>query len=403
MSVTRVLLISPVPDRDPPSGDVTYTRQLLASPPPGVEYTTYDQALDDGTLVEVGSRSAVSTTQGLARVGQLLVAAARKAEHVVRRSGLTYREPVRVFRVQNDAFDLVHVHVFSHLFLGTRPPVLASAGGPLRWVYGDAWGWSDRRLRIADAVDTLIGAAWNATLCGRRLGQANLFVAPSTYLQRWLLARGWNPSDIVVQPNYLVPPPGGSASPRSAHTPTLGFVARDFDAKGGHTVLETFARLRDSIPDLRLLVAGSPPPADAPTAGITWMGEVSREELLQDVLPQVDVLVYPSHFDTGVPYSAMEALSLGIPAVVSDYRSLPDLVGDDAGTVCPAGDVDAFVASMLRLLEDADQWDSASTAAAQRFNERFSARSQAPRLRTIYDLALRRKSVSDRRRRRWVT
>lgn len=389
MNVRRVLLISPVPKRDPPSGDVTYTQQLVASPPPGVEYTTYDAALADGTLVEVGSRAAVRAATGLTKVGQLLAAAVRKAEHIVRRSGLTYREPVRVFSVEGDAYDLVHVHVFNHRFIGARPPVVASAGGPLRWVYGDAWGWSDRRLRVADLVDGLIGAAWDATLCGRRLGRADLFVAPSTYLKDWLVARGWTPDDVVVQPNYLMPPAGPELL-RPGPPRTLGFVARDFAAKGGHTVLEVFALLRDSMPDVRLLIAGSSPPADAPAGGITWLGELSREDLLRNVLPKVDVLIYPSQCDTGVPYSAMESLSFGIPAVVSDYGSLPALVGDDAGIVCRGGDTVAFVAGVRGLLEDADRWRQASFAAERRFAQHFSATSQAPRLGATYARALRR-------------
>ena len=55
----RVLLISPVASLDPGSGDVTYTEQLLASPPPGVSYTTYDEALTAGALVEVGARASL--------------------------------------------------------------------------------------------------------------------------------------------------------------------------------------------------------------------------------------------------------------------------------------------------------------------------------------------------------
>lgn len=41
----RVLLLSPVRALDPQNGDVTYPEQLLASPPDGVVYTTYAEAL----------------------------------------------------------------------------------------------------------------------------------------------------------------------------------------------------------------------------------------------------------------------------------------------------------------------------------------------------------------------
>lgn len=396
----QVLLVSPVPALDPPSGDVTYTRQLLACPPPGVTYTTYDEAIRDGTLIEVGSRDAVRAARGVDRGLQILSAVARKFEHAVRTSGLTYREPVRVFRVTEDAYDLVHVHVFSHRFLGPHPPVIASAGGPLRWVYGDAWGWSALRLCVADALDSAFGIAWDATLCGRRQGRAELFISPSDYLKTWLLARGWPAERISVQPNYLVPPTlGGSAHAPKASPRTFGFVARDFNAKGGAAVLEAFSVLRAANAGLRLVVAGSSSPATVVPEGVEWLGEIDRAELLDRVLPTIDILLYPSRFDTGVPYSAMEALANGIPAVVTDYRSLPDLVGEGAGVTCRPDDVGSLVEGALGLLVPS-QWAQSSAAAAKRFREHFSAATQAPRLGCIYDSVVERSAAGDVRRKR---
>ena len=93
----RVLLMSAVPTRDPHSGDVTYTEQLLANPPPGVEYTTYDSAARDGTLREVGSRSELAAAVGRHRAGALFrglgAAALRTVESGVRSTGRTFREP----------------------------------------------------------------------------------------------------------------------------------------------------------------------------------------------------------------------------------------------------------------------------------------------------------------------
>ena len=133
-SQLRVLLISPVRGVDPNSGDVTYTEQLLASPPPGVEYTLYPDAIAAGTLRERGSRMSVRVARGPALGPELGFAAWRKAETLVRRTGLAYRERLRLFSVDPGAFDLVHVHVFHTRFVGEHPPVLMSAAGPLGWV-----------------------------------------------------------------------------------------------------------------------------------------------------------------------------------------------------------------------------------------------------------------------------
>lgn len=396
----RVLLISPVPQLDPPSGDVTYTRQLLAAPPPGVLYTTYDQAIEDGTLTEAGTRRALQQAEGRERVRQLLVAGARKFEHVLRRSGLAYREQIRVFQVDRDAFDLVHVHVFHHRFLGATPPVIASAGGPLRWVYADAWGWSTTRIAVAEGIDQVLGALWDATLCGSRLGRAQAFIAPSQYLRQWLLRRGWPDHRIVVQPNYLVAQPRAAGDPSDRRSPQrLGFIARDFDAKGGADVIAAHRSLRQTHPGLQLLIVGSEPRLtleEMADLQIEWLAEVPREELLQRILPTLDVLVYPSRFDTGVPYSAMEALAEGVPAVVSDYRSLPDLVGPDAGRVARVGDVPALASSVAELL-DPTEWQRSRRAARSRFDRVFSSTTQASRLGGIYRRLLRHDRLADGR------
>ncbi len=347
----RVLLVSPVRGTDPASGDVTYTEQLLASPPPGVRYTTYVAAIEAGSLVDMGSRDAVRRAPTAERPLQLAIAGWRKVESLVRRSGLAYREPIRVFRVDPAAFDLVHVHVFRTRFLGPHPPIVVSAGGTLRGLYRDAWHWGPWRIATAEALDRVAGALWDATLFGTRPGRAARFITLS------------------------------EAAPT-----VLGFIAKDFATKGGDVALEAFRVLRDRHPRLHLTVVGSPaprPPEALRAEGITWRPLVSRGELLAEVLPTIDILLYPSFRDTSVPYVPMEALAAGIPCVVSDYGALPELVGADAGRSCPVGDATCVVAAVEWLL-DPGTWAAASDAARRRFQERFSAASQAGVLGSVY-------------------
>lgn len=380
----RVLLVSPVRGTDPASGDVTYTEQLLASPPPGVRYTTYVAAIEAGSLVDMGSRDAVRRAPTAERPLQLAIAGWRKVESLVRRSGLAYREPIRVFRVDPAAFDLVHVHVFRTRFLGPHPPIVVSAGGTLRGLYRDAWHWGPWRIATAEALDRVAGALWDATLFGTRPGRAARFITLSEDFRAVLLRAGWPPTRVDTAPNYLDVPLLG---PRLPAAPTvLGFIAKDFATKGGDVALEAFRVLRDRHPRLHLTVVGSPaprPPEALRAEGITWRPLVSRGELLAEVLPTIDILLYPSFRDTSVPYVPMEALAAGIPCVVSDYGALPELVGADAGRSCPVGDATCVVAAVEGLL-DPGTWAAASDAARRRFQERFSAASQAGVLGSVY-------------------
>lgn len=391
----RVLLISSVRGVDPHSGDLTYTEQLLRRPPPGVAYTTYDQAIGAGLVEEVGSRAAVRAAWSARRprevLRQLAVAGWRKSEFLLRRTGVFYREPLRVFRVAEGAFDLVHVHVFHTRFVGPCPPVVMSASGPLGWLYADAWNWPSWRIRTAEAFDALVGAAWDATICARRFGRAAGFVSASDYLEKVLVARGGEKERISVVANYLDPPaPPAPLARRDRPISRLGFVAKDFEAKGGPVVLAAYRLLRAASRDVSLTIVGSPVRGDAgdlAAEGIRWLPFVPREELLNDVLPTIDIVVYPSRCDA-LPYSVMEPLSLGIPLVVSDYRALPEMVAGGAGRVAPAGDAQAVAAAVEELL-DRSAWEQSSAAAHALFRQRYSAESQAPRLGEAYARALR--------------
>lgn len=384
----RVLLISPLRGVDPLSGDVTYTEQLMSSPPPGVRYTTYADAIHDGTLIERGTRSVVRSARGTDRPKEVGIATLRKAEALVRRSGLVFREPIRLFSLAPGSFDLVHVHVFHTRFLGACPPLVMSAGGPLRWVYSNAWGWSDAKIAAAEAFDQALGALWDATMTGLRRGRGARFIAFSTDFRDWLIERGWPASVIEVAPNYLDFP---TIQPRAARPPTrLGFVAKDFDAKGGQMVLEAFEVLRRRRPDLELTVVGSPPrrpAAELESRKITWIPLVDRARLTSEILPTIDIFVYPSHADVSVPYGPQEALASGIPCVVPDYRALPELVGRDAGRVSRPGDVASVVAAVEELL-DPLVWKAASDAALARFQDHFSAGSQSVVLGRVYEKAV---------------
>jgi glycosyltransferase involved in cell wall biosynthesis len=88
--------------------------------------------------------------------------------------------------------------------------------------------------------------------------------------------------------------------------------------------------------------------ADAPN--VFWLGRLSDEELaalLKDSL----CLAFPSLAE-GFGLPALEAMTLQCPVVASDRASLPEICAD-AALYAPPFDGDAWLASFLRLREDA--------------------------------------------------
>ncbi len=170
-SPLRVLLLSPSPGVDVPCGDVTYTEVLLADPPPGVVYTPYPTAVREGSLRELSSRSGRSGARTARWKGAWYLGVSAAANQI-RRVGLVFREPIRVFEVEAGAFDLIHVHVFSTRFVGEHPPIVASAACPLRYLYRDAFGWPMWRVRTAEAFDAALATVLRADRNKYRLRHA---------------------------------------------------------------------------------------------------------------------------------------------------------------------------------------------------------------------------------------
>ena len=84
--------MSPVSGHDIPGGDVAYTEALLARPPSGVTYTTYVDALREGTLVERGRRPRHGAMTGT----DALIFGARAIELGLRRTGVASASPTAI-------------------------------------------------------------------------------------------------------------------------------------------------------------------------------------------------------------------------------------------------------------------------------------------------------------------
>ena len=359
----KVLLVSPVATLDPAGGDVTYTETLVANPPPGVEYETYDVALARGALRERGVGRAIKAlvkARDWKRLpGEIALTAVSKGVQQLRSRRWLYWEPFRFFEVKAGEYDLVHAHLFNARFEGLDCPLVVSCGGPLRHLYTDARLYTAARADALDRADARIGRALRVNVADKTLAQARRTLVYSPRARQEIIARSRIPArNIDVVPTFQPAPPLPAPPARAPFR--VGFVARNWEHKGGDTLLAAWPHVLQQRPDAHLTIAGSPQPArlPPPELNIEWLPYVPREQLLNELIPSFDAFAYPTIYDYLPCYTLLEVMARGVPIAGSDHRDMDVTLGASqsgsegvAGLMAPVGDARALADNIVRLLE----------------------------------------------------
>ena len=374
--------MSPVSGRDIPGGDVAYTEALLARPPEGVTYTTYVDALAEGMLVERGRRP----KHGAMRGTDGLIFGARAVEIGLRKSGVMFREPYRYLTVHPDAFDLIHAHVFPVRLIDTVLPLVTSSGFPLPVLYEDRCGWSHRHVVAATAAERALSTLVGAEISWLPPRRATRTMVQSIHYRDELISAGSDPGRVVVRTLGIQ---GESMVSHPIRPTTVGFISTKFEEKGGAVVLAAFQKLLAEHPGARLVIIGGgrrPCEIEALGGSVTWMGTVTRQRVLDELLTSIDVLAHPTRCDSGPPYVILEALQRGIPVVTSDLPWIDEGLTGPAVRRVP-GEPSRVGEALLDLFQP-DTYVKASTAAVDLWRTRYSMEVVAELVGSTYREAL---------------
>ena len=164
--------------------------------------------------------------------------------------------------------------------------------------------------------------------------------------------------------------------------PTFGFVGRLLDDKGVRTLVAAHRLLRARGPDVRLLIAGTPDPANPASVteaeaaswndepGIACLGHVGD---IAGLWARAHVAVLPSRRE-GLPLSLLEAAACGRAMIASDVPGCREIViHDQTGLLVPVDDARALAAAMERLAGAPDLRARYAAAARELVVEKFAA------------------------------
>jgi len=268
-----------------------------------------------------------------------------------------------VFRVQDPYYSGMAALIFRGL---TRVPYychvhhLEETSGPRRWI--------ERAVaRRADRVYVL--SEFAAAQARETLG-----VAPDRI--------------VSIHPGTTVfdaPEDRGSAKNRLGFgdRPVLGFVGALVKRKNLPLLLDVLKRVRQRFPSALLVICGDDPPGGGLSGDLkAWVQEQGLTENVMltgfvdnarkaEILRATDVFVFPSLME-GFGMAPVEAMALGVPAVVSDRGALPEIVEDGrTGYLADPADPADFADKTIRLIEDPALRDRMGSEAARRVREKF--------------------------------
>lgn len=171
----------------------------------------------------------------------------------------------------------------------------------------------------------------------------------------------------------LIPPrPNDTAQ----DPPTVLFVGRAFERKGGDLLLRAWVRVRSEVPDARLVIIG-PPPLRVGVEGVEELGFLNkadpsqRDRLIQAYLA-TDVFCLPTRYEPfGVSY--VEAMHFGVPCVGPDAWAVPEIIDHGVTGLCVNPEDEGDLArALIRLLRDRSLAQRMGEAGRRRAAERFS-------------------------------
>jgi len=118
---------------------------------------------------------------------------------------------------------------------------------------------------------------------------------------------------------------------------------------------------------------------------VEFRGYIGRAALI-DLYAKCALVAVPSRYE-GFGYAAAQALCAGVPVVVSDQSSLPEVVGGDA-PVIPVDDPQAWANAIASIVADPRSVQEHSDAVRARSIERFSWARAASQMQAVYQEAL---------------
>jgi glycosyltransferase involved in cell wall biosynthesis len=130
--------------------------------------------------------------------------------------------------------------------------------------------------------------------------------------------------------------------------------------------------------ELHICSAGVEP--DRSLKNVVWHGHVPNDQLRNELLPTMDIFVFPTQHDMS-PWAVIEAASAGLPVVATKIGAIPDMVIDGvSGFLFDKGDWAGITAAVRMLISGAEMRRKMGAAAREHMRTVYNPDEQFPGL-----------------------
>jgi glycosyltransferase involved in cell wall biosynthesis len=264
---------------------------------------------------------------------------------------------------KRSAPDVVHFHNATAAIVGAIPARLAG----VKTIIATRHGLVAPPYQLRRELKFALASRWCDWVVGVCEGtRSNLVRAPFADCGKIIhIYNGAAPADIETAPH-----------PKSGFT--LLHVGRMVPAKDHATLLRAVALARPRIPDLQLWIVGDGPlgPGLRTLSSelglsecVTFFGE--RNDV-SSFLVAADLFVMPS-ISEGLPVSLLEAMSAGLPAIVTDVGGMGEIARlSQAATLVPPSDPQALSDILCQAAERRNELPKIGQLARRCYQERFT-------------------------------
>jgi glycosyltransferase involved in cell wall biosynthesis len=215
----------------------------------------------------------------------------------------------------------------------------------------------------------------------------DVYIAPSEFLKRKLVAGGLDPERIAIKPNFVAPDPG----PGEGGGGYALFVGRLTQSKGVDVLLRAYEQSSD-LPPLHIAGDGDMAPdvrrAAEVDPRITYRGRLDREGVAE-AMGHAACLVFPSVWYENFPVTLVEAFARGLPVLASRLGAPAEIVAEGCtGRLFKAGDAHDLAVQMKGLFDDRQWLAGASQACRDEYLSNYTGDRNFAQLMQIYERAI---------------